>query len=97
MFGSTMDRAADILVGGWELGSIYSFESGQPFTVSCPVATTADFGCFANLTGQGLYSGGHQITQWLNPNTQPQSVWFSLVPATTAYRPTARAAAATGS
>ena len=72
MFGSTMNRAADILVGGWELGSIYSFESGQPFTVSCPVATTADFGCFANLTGQGLYSGGHQITQWLNPSAFAQ-------------------------
>jgi hypothetical protein len=77
-FMSTANKGVDTVLGGWELGSIYSFESGQPFTVTCPTATTSDFGCFANLTGQGLYSGGHHITQWLNPSA------FAEPPAATA-------------
>lgn len=56
-------------IGGWELGVIYSYSSGQPFTVGCPIGTTADFGCNANLVpGQNPYAGPHNINQWLNPN-----------------------------
>jgi Carboxypeptidase regulatory-like domain/TonB dependent receptor len=65
-FGSNMNRAADLIVGGWELNGFYTFQSGQPFTVTCPVATTADFGCSADLTGQNIYAGPHNYTQWLN-------------------------------
>ena len=67
-FGSAMNKAADLIVGGWEINGFYTFQSGQPFTVTCPTATTADFGCSANLvSGQGLYAGPHNFTQWLNP------------------------------
>ena len=65
-FGSTMNKAADLIVGGWEINGFYTFQSGQPLTVTCPVATTADFNCAANLSGQSLYSGPHNYTQWLN-------------------------------
>jgi Carboxypeptidase regulatory-like domain/TonB dependent receptor-like, beta-barrel len=78
MFGGNASKPADLLLGGWNLNFIYSYESGQPFTVTCPTATTADFGCFADLTGQGLYSGAHKVTQWLNPNA------FAQPPAATA-------------
>ena len=62
------NRAVDTVLGGWTVNFIYSYESGQPFTVACPVATSADFGCFANLVaGQSRYSGPHNYTQWLNP------------------------------
>lgn len=62
------NKAEDAVLGGWIVSFIYSHQSGQPFTVNCPVATTADFGCFANVVkGQGLYSGPHNATQWLNP------------------------------
>lgn len=67
MFGSSAPKAEDLLLGGWIINGIYSFESGQPTTVTCPTATTADFGCFANLTGEPKYSGPHNYTQWLNP------------------------------
>ncbi len=77
-FLSTANKGVDLIMGGWELGGIYSFQSGQPFTVGCPKATTSDFGCFAKLTGQGLYSGAHHITQWLNPGA------FAQPPAATA-------------
>ncbi|MGA8670049.1 MAG: TonB-dependent receptor [Terracidiphilus sp.] len=57
-FGSSMNRAADLIVGGWEINGFYTFQSGQPLTVTCPVATTADFNCAANVvSGQGLYTG----------------------------------------
>ena len=44
-----MSRAADLIVGGWVINGFYTFQSGQPFTVTCPTATTADFGCAANV------------------------------------------------
>ena len=66
MFGGHSTEAMDLLLGGWVLNGIYSFQSGQPFPVPCPTATTSDFGCFADLTGQPLYSGPHNYTQWLS-------------------------------
>jgi carboxypeptidase family protein/TonB-dependent receptor-like protein len=68
LIGSTMNRAADLIVGGWEINGFYTFQSGQPTTVTCPVSTTADFGCAANVVaGSNIYSGPHNYTQWLNP------------------------------
>jgi len=64
---ATMNRVEDALLGGWVVNGFYTHESGQPFTVTCPVSTTADFGCFADLTGQNLYAGPHNAAQWLNP------------------------------
>jgi hypothetical protein len=73
MFGSTMNRAADLIVGGWIINGFYTFQSGQPFTVGpCPSATTADFGCADNLTGQNINAGPHNYTQWLNPSAFAQ-------------------------
>jgi hypothetical protein len=78
-FGSSMNRAADLIVGGWVINGFYTFQSGQPETVTCPVGTTADFGCSANLTGQGLYTGPHNYTQWLNPSAFAQPPAATLV------------------
>ena len=73
------NKAADASLGGWVVNFIYSYQSGQPFTVTCPVATTADFGCFANMVaGQDPYAGPHNKTQWLNPAA------FAQPPAATA-------------
>jgi hypothetical protein len=66
-FLSSVNKGVDTILGGWVVSGIYSFQSGQPFTIGCPTATTSDFGCFANRTGQSLYSGPHNHTQWLNP------------------------------
>jgi hypothetical protein len=67
-FLSTANKGVDEVLGGWVVNFIYSYQAGQPLTVTCPVATTSDFGCFANVVkGQGLYAGPHNYTQWLNP------------------------------
>ncbi|MGA7340515.1 MAG: TonB-dependent receptor [Terracidiphilus sp.] len=72
-FGSNMNKAADLIVGGWEINGFYTFQSGQPLTVTCPTATTADFNCAANVVaGQNLYSGPHNFVQWLNPGAFAQ-------------------------
>ncbi len=68
-FMASANRAVDALLGGWMINGFYTHQSGQPFTINCPVATTADFGCFANVVpGQGLYTGGRKVAQWLNPS-----------------------------
>jgi len=68
-FGSSMNKAEDLILGGWELNGFYTFQSGQPLTVTCPSSTTADFNCSANVvSGQSLYAGPHNFTQWLNPS-----------------------------
>ena len=71
-FMSSANRATDALLGGWIVNFIYSYQSGQPFTVTCPVATS-EFGCFADVVkGQSLYAGPHNYTQWLNPSAFAQ-------------------------
>jgi hypothetical protein len=76
---SNATKATDALLGGWIVNFIYGYQSGQPFTVTCPVATTSDFTCFANVVqGQSLYAGPHNHTQWLNPAA------FAQPPAATA-------------
>lgn len=67
-FGSSMNTVENAILGGWELSFFYTYQSGQPFTVTCPTATSADFGCAAGVVaGQSIYSGPHNYHQWLNP------------------------------
>jgi Carboxypeptidase regulatory-like domain len=63
-----INRVADAFIGGWQTNVIYTFQGGEPFPVYCPIATTADFGCYANeVPGVDPYKGGHTAHQWLNP------------------------------
>jgi hypothetical protein len=65
---NSINPVADAVVGGWVTNFIYSHQTGQPFTFNCPVATTADFGCFPDVVpGQNVYAGARKVTQWLNP------------------------------
>ncbi len=70
--------AVDAVLGGWGTYFIYTFQSGQPFTIGCPTSTS-NFGCNAfTVPGQDLYAGPHNKTQWLNPAA------FTVPPAATA-------------
>ncbi len=67
------NRIVDAFIGGWSANYIYTFQSGTPFGVGCPVSTTANFGCNADrVPGQGLYTGGRTPQEWLNPNAFAQ-------------------------
>ncbi len=73
-FLGSANRAVDALIGGWAFNYIYTFQSGQPFTVGCPVATSSDFGCNADVVpGLDIYAGAHRPSDWLNAAafTQP--------------------------
>ena len=55
------------------MNGIYGYQGGQPFTINCPITTSAGFGCFAPVVpGQNLYAGPHNYKQWLNPNAFSQ-------------------------
>ncbi len=82
------NRAVDAVIGGWSLNYLFSYQTGQPFTVNCPVATSAFFGCYANVVpGQGLYTGAKTQAHWLNPNafanpaplTSPQPTAYAFL------------------
>jgi hypothetical protein len=76
---SNGNKVVDAVFGGWIVNAIFSHQSGQPFTITCPTATTSDFGCFAFVVpGQNMYAGPHNYTQWLNPAA------FAQPPAATA-------------
>jgi hypothetical protein len=74
-FFSSVNRFTDLVIGGWSTNYIYTYQSGQPLTISCATATTSDFGCFAPVAGgQSLYAPARNTTQWLNPNAFLQPV-----------------------
>jgi hypothetical protein len=67
-FLSGVNSWVDTAIGGWAFNYIFTHQSGQPFTLSCPVATSAFFGCYANVQpGANIYAGPHDQQQWLNP------------------------------
>ncbi|GGG89327.1 TonB-dependent receptor [Edaphobacter dinghuensis] len=75
-FLGNSNKATDLAIGGWVVNMIYTYQTGQPFTVTCPTATS-EFGCFANVVkGTNIYAGPHNFRQWLNPAAfaQPPSV-----------------------
>jgi outer membrane receptor protein involved in Fe transport len=65
-------RAANFLLGGWNLTSIVTLQSGFPFTVGSGVdnARTGTGGQRADLVGNPYISGdrtrGEEIAEWLN-------------------------------
>ena len=70
---SSSNGVVNTIIGGWAVNFIYTYQSGQPITVGCPVATTGDFGCFAfKVPGEDPYAGPHNYQQWLNPNAFAQ-------------------------
>ncbi|MDT7812233.1 MAG: hypothetical protein QOJ42_2149 [Acidobacteriaceae bacterium] len=69
MYLKNVNGFVNAVIGGWAANYIYTFQGGQPFPINCPVSTTADFGCYADIVpGKDLYAGGHTQKQWLNPD-----------------------------
>lgn len=67
LIGGSSNAFVNEVIGGWIVNGILTYQSGSPFTVGCSTSTTAFFGCNANKTGQPLYAGRHDYTQWANP------------------------------
>jgi hypothetical protein len=72
-FAGSSNRWVDAVIGGWQFNYIFTYQSGQPIDIGCPLGTTSDFGCNANkVFGQNPYAGPHNQTQWLNPSAFAQ-------------------------
>ena len=69
-FGGGMNRAADILVGGWQVGGVVTMQKGFPFSATGNADFTGNdiFNQRANLVpGCNPNSGFHKsITEWFN-------------------------------
>lgn len=65
-FGSGMNKAADLVVGGWELTGITTFQKGFPFSVLCndTLGLLVTFTQRCNLVGNP--GSAHQLTNWFD-------------------------------
>lgn len=85
-FLSGANHLVDAVVGGWSFNYLFGYQSGQPFTINCPVATTAFFGCYANVVpGVGIYKGAKTQTHWLNASAFSNPAVYSSATPNFAY------------
>lgn len=62
-------RLANYIFGGWSTNWILTVQDGEPFNITCAVATTQGLGCNALLVpGQSVYAGQQTPGHFLNPN-----------------------------
>lgn len=93
MIGGHLSNKWNLIAGNWQGNVITTWQTGQPFTLACPTATSAAFGCNANkVPDVDPYAGPHDQKQWLNPaafvNPTPASVPAgSLIPIQTDFSP----------
>ena len=59
------NRAANAVLGNWQVNWIYMHQTGNYFTVGCVQATTSGLGCNADVTGDP-YAGARSVDHWLN-------------------------------
>lgn len=66
-FLGNTNHLTDAFLGGWVMNLIYMDQSGQPVNIGCPVGTTANFGCNANVVpGVSVYPRNRNALHWLN-------------------------------
>ena len=73
-FLGDINRAGNMLIGGWQLSTITTFQTGFPFSVTASdPGAYLSFGMRANESGSPNPSGGKSISQWFNAAafTQP--------------------------
>lgn len=65
-FAGSMNRAADLAIGGWQVSAITTFQSGFPFSITAPdPGAYQSFGMRANLVGNPGVAN-KSISQWFN-------------------------------
>lgn len=69
-FLGNSNRFVDAVLGGWQVGAIFTAEGGFPFSVNCQSNGTyenTDSGCRADATGVSPTLSNPSIAQWFNP------------------------------
>jgi hypothetical protein len=95
-FGSSMNRAADAIIGNWQTNGILTLHTGQPYTVSAGGCQGVWAGCFPDLvTGanpNAAPAGGRTPSEWFNTAnfTAPASLTEGNLGDNTNYGPPLR-------
>jgi len=95
-FGSNINKAADILLGGWQVNGILTLHTGQPYTVSAGGCQGVWAGCFPDLVSganpNAAPSGGRTPSEWFNTAnfTAPASLTQGNLADNTNYGPPLR-------
>lgn len=74
-FGSGVNKAAQSVIGGWQVNGIYSAQSGIPYAVACPDIGSAlqSFGQRCNQIASAYPRGFHRsLTQWFDTASYTQ-------------------------
>ena len=56
----------DLLLGGWNINTIVTYQSGQPVTVGCAASTSTSLGCNGLVNRGLLYQGAKSVAHWFN-------------------------------
>ncbi|MGA2737830.1 MAG: carboxypeptidase-like regulatory domain-containing protein [Bryobacteraceae bacterium] len=67
-FGADMNKFVDIAFGNWQINTILTLHSGQPYTVSAGSCQGVWAGCFPDITGNSnaAPAGGRTPSEWFN-------------------------------
>jgi hypothetical protein len=67
-FGGSLNRAADFVLGNWQVNTIVTLHSGQPYTVSAGGCQGVWAGCFPDISGNpnAAPAGGRTPSEWFN-------------------------------
>jgi hypothetical protein len=92
--GGNMSKAADYVVGHWQVNTIVTLHTGQPYTVSAGGCQGVWAGCFPDMAAVGLNanaapSGGRTPSEWFNTSnfTAPASLTEGTLADNTNYGP----------
>lgn len=80
-------RLTDAFIGGWNLSSIITYQSGQPVNVSCNSSHASSVGCYAIANWPQIYSNAHTLTHWLNPAAYNDPTTNTTMPNTANFGP----------
>jgi len=65
-FASGIPGVASHIVSGWSANWIFTVQDGQPFTVGCPLSTSAGFGCNAFVLPSADKYANSSVAHFLN-------------------------------
>lgn len=71
------NKLVDLAVGGWELGGVQRYQSGEPISFGCASGIPGQDNCirYSRVQGQSLKSAAYQSNQKINPFGTENSVF----------------------
>ncbi len=80
-FGADWNRAADVVLGGWQINGITSFQTGQPLTISAPnTCNCFNNGLRPNISGSAKLDGPvkERLTGYFNTSVFSQPALYNF-------------------